>query len=512
MFSRSRTACFAFLLAASLTLSACSFLLPTTTVDAGQGDALEDAPPVEEPTPTPTLTPTVAWQPCEGQDRFECATVPVPLDHDDPDGDTIDIALIRLPAPAAARRIGSLVVNPGGPGASGVEFVREAGIDVMPAEVRARFDIVGFDPRGAGQSRPVTCASASREFIAHDLDPDDGSETSTVLAAAEAFASSCGTASGQLLPHVGTRNVAKDLDAIRLALGDHELTYLGYSYGTRIGAAYAEQFPENVRALVLDGAVDPSLDLVGYVRAEAQTIEDALEEFLSACVEEVRCELSEDQATLGAFDALMADLETRSLPAPYLGPDRRLEPGRASLAVLGFLRNRSTWPMLYAALAMAFAGDGSILAAAFEPVADEAQSLTDDFAPLMAVNCRDVPGPTAQDLPSLAEELETVAPRFGPVSLFLHSPCAFWPVEAEGQARPVTAPGAPPIVVVGNKGDLVTPFAWSESLAAQLESGVLLTRDGDRHTAFGGENVCTDRAVIRYLIDLIPPDPTRACG
>lgn len=465
--------------------------------------AVEPPPTAEEP-----LTPTVAWEPCEAP--FECATVPVPLDHDDPGAETIDLALIRLPAPPAARRIGSLVINPGGPGSSGVDFVRAWSVQVIPAELRARFDIVGFDPRGVAASRPVSCNGGSRAFLSQDLAPDDVGETAAVLAAAEAYATSCGDASGDLLAHVGTANVVRDLDAIRVALGDADLTYLGYSYGTRIGAAYADLFPENVRALVLDGAVDPTLDLTGQVRAQAAALEAALSEFLAACASDEHCPLPAERSTLTAFDALMADLDARGLPAPELGA--RLEAGQAAVAALALLRDRPRWPLLAAALALAWEGNGSLLAAPLAPVAGDGDTLADELASLMAVNCLDVPAPAPGELPALATDLAASAPRFGPVSLFLHAPCAFWPVAAEGTPREIAAPGTPPIVVIGNRGDLITPFGWSESLVAQLDSGVLLTRDGDRHTAFGGENVCTDRAVIRYLIDLVPPDPTRSCG
>lgn len=467
--------------------------------------------PTGEAAPTPTVEPTVLWEPCEAP--FECATVPVPLDRDVPDGETLDIALIRLPAPAAARRIGSLVVNPGGPGVSGLDFVRTAAVEVIPAEVRGRFDVVGFDPRGVGASRPVTCDGGSVDLLSHDLSPDDATEIAAVLDAAENFADSCGAASGDLLPHVGTREVARDLDAIRAAVGDPRLTYLGYSYGTRIGATYADLFPDNVRALVLDGAVDPSLDLASEVRVQTEVLETALGEFLAACADDLRCPLPPEDSTLQAFDTLMADLESTALRAPQLGSGHRLEPGQAAVGVVAMLRDRTTWPLLQIALAAASEGDGSYLAAPLGPATgQDGEELADGMAPLMAVNCLDVPAPSPEELTGLASELSSTAPRMGPVLLYLTAPCSFWPVAPVETPQGITAAGAPPIVVVGNRGDLVTPFAWSESLAGQLESGVLLTRDGDRHTAFGGENVCTDRAVIRYLVDLIPPDPTRTCG
>ncbi|MDQ4129626.1 MAG: alpha/beta hydrolase, partial [Actinomycetota bacterium] len=251
-----------FLVALALLSAACG----TATNSVASVWASDANPEITPPPPTPGPS-SLAWKACgEPGERFECATLTVPLDHDAPHGPTIDLAVIRLPAPPAATRLGSLVVNPGGPGGSGVEFVRAAAVDTFPTELRTRFDIVGFDPRGVGTSRPITCGGSAGDLLALDLAPDDDGERRAVLNAAQRTARDCQVTDGAVLPHVSTADVARDLDLLRAALGDAKLTYVGYSYGTFIGSSYAALYPDRVRALVLDGAVDPALDLVGRAR------------------------------------------------------------------------------------------------------------------------------------------------------------------------------------------------------------------------------------------------------
>lgn len=353
-------------------------------------------PPTADPEPVrPTEEPlesTIDWQPCG--DRFECATLEVPLDYAQPDVATVPLALIRLPAPPAARRIGSLVVNPGGPGGSGVEFVRQAAIDTIPAELRARFDIVGFDPRGVGASGGIDCGREPVDRFA--ATPTQG--VAEVMSAAQGLAVACAAQAGDLLGHMSTAHVVEDLERLRAALGDRRLTYVGYSYGTLIGAMYADRYPKRVRALVLDGAVDPSQDVAARSRDKAAATEQALANFLQWCRADDRCPLHQagpDPAAV--FDTVQATLAAGSVPA---------------------LRD----------------------------------------------------------------------------------------------AAPITARGSPPLVVIGTVNDGVTPYRWSQALAAQLDHAVLFTRDGDSHTAFGGGNVCTDRAIMGYLLDEEPPEAGLSCG
>lgn len=499
-----------FLVALAFLSAACG--TPARGVPSPWASDAGTRPTPPQPTPGPS---SLGWKACgEPGERFECATLTVPLDHDTPNGPTVDLAVIRLPAPPAATRLGSLVVNPGGPGASGVEFVRAAAVDTFPTELRTRFDIVGFDPRGVGTSRPITCGGSAGDLLTLDLAPDDDGERRAVLNAAQRAARDCQVTDGDVLPHVSTADVARDLDLLRAALGDTRLTYVGYSYGTFLGASYAALFPDRVRALVLDGAVDPALDAVGRARGGARALEEALQSALAECRETADCPIPPGNATVANVDALLARLERSALPAPYLGSGRALRAGDALLAHLVLLRDREQgWPVLLEGLGMAFEGDGSLLLA----TADSASGRGSDtvaayLGPLLAVNCLDIPAPPAADLPRLAGELAAESPRFGAAELYLLAACSYWPVPPQRATAPIAAPGAPPIVVVGATGDAVTPYDWSVSLAGQLENAVLLTRDASRHTAFGGDNVCTDRAVTAYLLELVVPQPGRSCG
>ncbi|HVL98862.1 MAG TPA: alpha/beta hydrolase [Egibacteraceae bacterium] len=495
------------LLAASLLLTACGLTQPAPEALPAEEEATVDpTEPPEEP-----LESTLVWTPCE--EPFECSTLPVPRDYGQPDGPTVTLALIRLPAPAAARRIGSLVVNPGGPGGSGVDFVRQAGVETFPAELRARFDIVGFDPRGVAASEGIACDQEAVARFAGTLT----SGVADVLAAAQRFAAGCAAHGGELLPHVATPNVAADLDLLREALGDRRLTYLGYSYGTLIGAMYAERYPDKVRAIVLDGAVDPAQDVVARARDKAAATEVALQDFLQWCRDE-ECSMSAVGEPSMVWAAVLAALQRGSVPAPLLGAGRSMNRGEAMFTTSALLADRADgWPLLAEALAMV-AGDhdASLLLGMFDALSGrdaEAEELSGfEFGQLMAVNCLDLPAPPAEEYPRLLAEMEGVSPLFGAVTLLSWAPCSYWPVPPVRQAAPIHAPGSPPLVVIGTRNDGVTPYAWSEALAGQLDNAVLFTRDGDTHTAFGGANVCTDRAIMGYLLEEQPPEAGKSCG
>ncbi|MDQ3342365.1 MAG: alpha/beta hydrolase [Actinomycetota bacterium] len=240
---------------------------------------------------------TLDWRRCGKP--FECATLRVPLNHARPGGRKLGLAIIRLKAPVHDQRLGSLVVNPGGPGGSRVQFVRHGAVDVVPAELRAQFDIVGFDPRAVGTSAAVSCGGASEDLLSSDLHPDSPGEVAPLLTAARRLAGACGERNGPLLRRMSTEDVARDVDLLREALGDRQLTYLGYSYGTFIGATYASLFAKRTRALVLDGAVDPSLDAQQRARQQAEQLERTLDDFLAACDTEPTCPLGRTRVRAG---------------------------------------------------------------------------------------------------------------------------------------------------------------------------------------------------------------------
>ncbi len=456
----------------------------------------------------------IAWHPCGG--GFECGKLTVPLDYDRPGWKDIELAVIRLPASQPSRRVGSLVVNPGGPGASGVRYVRRQAKMTIPQEVRGRFDVVGFDPRGVAGSAPVQCASAEQldRYLALDVSPNTGQERETLVRASRRFAQGCERRSGTLLPYVGTVNAARDMDVLRAALGEEGLTYLGFSYGTLLGAYYAELFPRNVRALVLDGAVDPSLRPLRMIITQAKGFETALRSFVSDCVGRSQCPLGSDLA--GGMDRLEKFFAAVDQdPLPVRGEDdRRLTQALAKTGMAAALYDKRYWPLLRQALRSAFAGDGTVLLALADALHGRQAdgTYTNLVEAFTAISCVDEPMPERVGAYArAAERADRVAPHFGEFNVWSSAVCAPWPVPADEKVR-VDGAGAPPILVIGTTRDPATPYAWARALAKQLESGVLLTRKGDGHTAYGQGNACIDRAVNRYLIEANPPPPDTVCG
>lgn len=438
----------------------------------------------------------------------------MPLDYDRPTGRQIDVALVRLPASGPGKRIGSLVINPGGPGGSGVDYARYARY-LFPERVRARFDIVGFDPRGVARSTPVDCVT-DRELdalIAAPAVPRTPAETAQLVAGSQRFAAGCSAKSGDLLPHVGTLDVARDMDVLRATLGDAKLTYLGKSYGTYLGAKYAELFPGRIRALVLDGALDPELTGDKLNAGQAAGFEANLRNFLTTCARDGGCPLGSTPTEAEAgLNALLATIERAPLPG---SSGRRLGPGPALFGLAaGLYSPENGWPRLESALADARKGDGAKLLALADGLADRNPDGTygNELEANAAVNCIDRPWPVS--LAAIAAQAQSearTAPHFGAGLVYSSLTCAYWPVPPVEQAHPVRAPGAPPILVVGTRGDPATPYAWSEGLARQLESGVLVTFDGDGHTAYGKGSGCVDDAVNRYLLELRAPADGTVC-
>ncbi len=453
-----------------------------------------------------------SWKDCE--DGFECTTVEVPLDYSKPSGDKLGISVIRLPAQDSSDRIGSLLTNPGGPGGSGVDFVRQVG-RAFGADLRKRFDIVGFDPRGVAGSDPVRCNTGAQldDFFSTDASPDDEQETRALGTEGEEFAQNCETKAADKLPHVGTVNAARDMDVLRAALGDDKLTYYGASYGTYLGAFYAEQFPKNIRALVLDGAVDPTLSSTELLIEQAKGFETALRAFAEDCVAN-GCPFGDSaDAVVTRIGDLLDDIDKKPLTSTR--DDREVT---ESLAVMGIARSlyvKEYWPVLRQALTKAINdSDGTILLGLADEMVDRKADGTysNQTDANMAVNCVDKPTP--QNLAAYgkaAAEAEKSAPRFGPFVVWGGVPCVYWPTQSAPEPKPLTANGADPILVVGTTRDPATPYKWSENLADQLSSGVLLTFEGDGHTAYLQGNACITNAVDDYLVTTDPPKNGTTC-
>ena len=496
-----------------LLVAACAPAVPSANPTVAPSATSPATNPAASASPSAIAAPTVKparWADCGG--GFSCAEIRVPRDYAAPTEGYLNVSVIRAAATKPAKRIGSLLVNPGGPGASGVEFIRD-GLAIFPKQVRERFDIVGFDPRGVNSSTAIRCIDNLDGHDALDPSPDDAAELDALVESAEVYAEACASRNDTTLPFLSTDAVARDLDLIRLAVGDEKLTYFGFSYGTLIGSLYAERFPGHIRAMVLDGAVDPSLDLEAFRAGQAKAFEGALTRFLEDCAKRKSCAFHENGNSVRAFDALMASIDRKPIPALRLRDPRPVGSGLAWYAVLGALYSKSYWPILATALSQAEGGDGSVMLAISDPFRGRKQngSYSNMQDAYVANTCLDYPAPTdVATYTGWARTLAKPAPHFAQMVAYNDLICAFWSVPAQGRPHAVSAPGAPPIVIVGTTGDPATPYAWSQALAEQLQSSVLITREGEGHTGYA-DSECVEDAVEAYLLELTVPKAGLTC-
>ncbi len=455
---------------------------------------------------------TLAWSPCEEQGpiaQTECATLTVPLDHSEPDGETIEIAVARV-ATDADDRIGSLVFNPGGPGGSGIDFLDQA-VAIVPPDVAARFDLVGFDPRGVGDSASLDCDVRIDDNVSLLADGDDEG-WQALVDEAESIDEDCTAATLDLAPYVGTNNAARDLDLLREALGDDGLSYVGYSYGTRLGATYAELFPENVRALVLDAAVKPTTDSHELDVDQPGGFDRALENFAAACDDDEDCILRDVGPTLDVIADLRAEIaDVGSFETD--DPDRVLTPGEFDLGIVASLYSKEAWPFLAQALFVADAQqDGTLLQILGDQYAGRQPDGTYDNSQVANgfINCAD--DPERFDVTEVRRLSDEAADRSTYFDDLLRASTGC--LEIEPALDPLTigpAQGAPPILVIGNSGDPATPYEWSQALAESLDSAVLYTVEAEGHTAYGSIE-CVADDVNAYLIDLTVPAEGASCS
>jgi pimeloyl-ACP methyl ester carboxylesterase len=497
------------------------------------GLAIRGAVPDEpraRPTPSPTTPPPatvteapdpaladlysqrIDWQPCETNTDHDCGSLTVPVDYREPQGETIDLALLRVPTRGS--RVGSLVVNPGGPGARGTTYAA-AGQQVFREPLLDAFDIVGFDPRGVGRSAPVDCLSDAEldAYLGGDPTPDTPEEQAAYRASVLSFGEKCVDASGPIIGHVTTIEAARDMDVLRSALGEEQLTYFGASYGTKLGATYAELFPDEVGRFVLDGAVDVGLDPQSLALEQATGFETALRAYVQNCLDSTdNCFLGDTvDEGIATINGLLADIEAEPLPAG----DRELTVGHAFYGIITPLYNRDYWFLLSTALASALEGKGSALmdlADAYASRNADGSYVDNTIEANYSINCLDDPTsvPFGQ-VPSLFAEFEEASPTFGRIFAWGMAGCRGIDVTSSEEPLDIRAEGAAPIVVLGTSRDPATPLKWARALSAQLDSGVLVERDGDGHTAYNAGNACIDSIVEDYLLDGTVPDDGTAC-
>ena len=445
-----------------------------------------------------------------GNSGLRCARIPVPLDYSHPRASTLTLTLVMRPADDAAQSKGPLVLNPGGPGGSAIAFLREASL-LLPSDVLRQFDLVGVDPRGVGQSTPVDCADNLDPLFDNRLTDPEAPVRVAALRRVQALIEQCRHRSGAILPFLDTTSAARDLDRVRVALGKDTISYLGFSYGTYLGAIYADLFPTHLRAAVLDGAVDPTrAQRTVSLSPSGSNFVDAFDTAMAACSIDTTCPFYNGGDTRTAFDRLMASLTVRPLKVGA----RELGTGLAELGVISVLyegaagRHRLTDALAHAAL-----GDGAPLLGLSDGYAGRRKdgSYNNELEAHYAINCIEVrnrPSPEAarrkiRDLGSLD--------LFDTADLMLTLPCSFWPSPPVRQNRTLHGTGAPTILVVGNTGDPVTPIEDAEALTKALTGSVLLRWEGDGHTVVGRGVACIDDAVTAYLVDLKAPAPNTSC-
>ncbi|MFE7189867.1 alpha/beta hydrolase [Kitasatospora sp. NPDC057541] len=503
-----------------------------TTTPSPTDPATATPTPTPIATPTPTVKPTgqadpalqafygqqLAWAACKDDPKtakidesaVQCATLKVPLDYADPSGGSLDVGVARIGSARPGERTGSLLVNPGGPGGSGVSMVQRGQKD-YDGPLRDHYDIVGFDPRGSSLSSPISCLDdRTRDtwLTTDDLGPEHG----------KVLADACQAKYGKLLEHIGTRDTVRDMDVLRAALGDQKLSYLGLSYGTYIGSVYAEEFPDRVGRLVLDGAVDPAKPLVENNIEQYGGFERSLRAFAAHCAKQKQCPLGKDP---DKAPEKLADFLDGLKQKPLTTKDGRVLTSAAAWTgvIEGLYGDESGWEELRNVLAQAMVngkGDYLFMYADGYNKRDKDGHYPVSADAYTAVYCADgaTGVPTGDALQAAYAEMASKAPlisRREPGSALFDPDCRSWPFRSPEKAHAITSKAATPIVVVGSTGDAATPYANAEKLAAELGNAVLLTREGEGHTGYG-RSECIRTAVNAFLVDGTVPAAGTRCA
>lgn len=521
-FTRSRTAhhvaisgCALALTAALVVgLAACAPSFSNVAIDVSATDAERLDPALAS-----FYEQEVTWETCAVD--MQCTKVSAPIDWSEPAGETVSLALIRHEA-TASNSLGSLFVNPGGPGGSGVSFVRDSLDYAVGQPLQQSYDIVGFDPRGVGQSTPVTCYTdaANTDDLLYGTSPDTRGSDAWIAArevSAADFAAACNENTGALLAHVDTASAAKDLDMMRFILGNARLNYLGYSYGSLLGATYAELFPGHVGRMVLDGALDPASSGAEVTRTQAIGFENALRSYFAWCLSRDECPVANDgtvDSAMASIATLLASFDTNPV-LPSGTETRTLGADTVVTAVIAPLYDKTAWTYVSTVIAAAVARDP---APVFESAdwyngRDSSGTYRDNSTEaFLSINCLDYP--VSGDVATWrtdAAALSAAAPVIGPYFGFGDATCANWPYPATRTPAAIAAVGSPDILVIGTTGDPATPYEWAVNLADQLSKGHLISYAGEGHTAYNKSNSCVDDAVTRFFLAGVVPSEDPLC-
>ncbi|MFG2325521.1 alpha/beta hydrolase [Streptomyces sp. NPDC048568] len=449
-------------------------------------------------------------------DEWQCATMKAPLDYDDPEGDTIDLALIRAESSGAAdRRIGSLIFNFGGPGGSGVTTLPAFGQDY--AKLRTRYDLVSFDPRGVGRSAPVECLDDKQldTYFQQDATPDDAAERTELVDNTEEFNAACEKNSKKVIPHVPTTDAARDMDLMRQVLGDDKLYYFGISYGTELGGVYAHLFPKRVGRAVFDAVVDPTQTPEQGSLGQAEGFQLALDNFAEDCVSKVEdCPIGDTaDGVKSRIARLLKDLDRKPIPGIF---PRELTETAATGGIAQALYSKDFWEYLTEGLEQAYDGDGRVLMVLSDSLngRNENGQYSNITAANVAINCADdKPRYDSAYVESKLPAFRKASPLFGDFLAWSMLSCTDWAVAGAADHPDVSAPGSPPILVIGNTGDPATPYEGAGRMAEELGEGVgvELTYKGQGHGAYDSQDKCVRNAVDGYLLDGKVPAAGAVC-
>jgi pimeloyl-ACP methyl ester carboxylesterase len=503
------------LLALPLALTGCTSFGESTAEPTATSTtpAEPEATPIEWSDCDAQIQPLVTGQPGSERDiLFECGRTEVPISYDEPGGATLPLFLVRAVAAGQTERLGSLVVNPGGPGGSGADAAIGLAL-TLPEDVLRRFDVVGFDPRGVGLSTPVECipADLKEQLVAAEPRPTTAEQLDATFALSDEVADGCAEEYGEALGTFNTVDTARDMDQLRESLGDEQLTYLGYSYGTTLGSTYAELFPDRVRAMVLDAAVDPDADVAADAEAYAAGLEAGFNSFAANCTGLIAgCPLGDDPRRF--LEEVLAQAAGAPIPSSQVGETRQATPGVVLTAVRAALTDTASWPQLAQGLRAARDGDSKALFSLADEVTGRLDQ--DSWSNLLdartAITCADTEETVEEDrIRELTAQWSGQYPLFGAGAAAGLYTCATW--DAERTPVPERdAAGSAPILVIGNSGDPVTPLPGAVDMAEDLVSGVLLTWQGQGHTSYPKTD-CVTAAVNTYLIDGVAPVDGLTC-